>query len=236
MDNITEAIRKIIAEYDKVVSSSREIADLDRMAKTGVAKLKAAKEIAKITGGTSAEVLLSDVFGINALSEEEISQVVTALMKHNHGRVIDSAKAAQETINVEAGVGLNPAIPGFDDTRANDLAQMIINEESAEAVKAKAENSSMAIVDELVKMNARLHNNVGLLVSITRTYDGVGLHNRKTPCRWCIERAGTWSYDEAQANGVFERHVGCGCNIVYRTTRFTHMQRRAGSAWEDITG
>lgn len=73
--------------------------------------------------------------------------------------------------------------------------------------------------DDFQKENARLRSGLGLETTVVRVYDGVGLHNRKTPCEYCIEREGVWSYEDANANGVFARHPGCGCTIEYHTVK-----------------
>ena len=58
-----------------------------------------------------------------------------------------------------------------------------------------------------------MRNEMGFTQTVVREYDGVGLGNGTRPCNWCIGRAGTWTYEEAKENGVFERHTGCGCTI-----------------------
>ena len=77
---------------------------------------------------------------------------------------------------------------------------------------------------ETEKENARLRNELGLETTVVRVYDGVGLKGGKEPCEWCISREGVYSYEDAVANGVFERHPGCGCTIEYHTSKGVQTQ------------
>ena len=80
----------------------------------------------------------------------------------------------------------------------------------------KIENISRKIVDDSIKINAAAASNSGLDVKVSRFYDGIGLHNRKSDCQWCLERQGnSMTYQEAFDKGAFQRHVGCGCIIEY---------------------
>ena len=89
--------------------------------------------------------------------------------------------------------------------------------------------------DDFQKANAEFRNEAGFREVVVREYDGVGLHGGKTPCDWCIDRAGTWDYSEAKANGVFERHPGCGCTITHYTERGTNVQTDwASNQWNVI--
>ena len=78
--------------------------------------------------------------------------------------------------------------------------------------------------------NAEAAANMGLETHIVRTYDGVGLHNGKDPCKWCMDRAGDWTdYQSAYDAGCFERHPGCGCRIDYHVGKTRTWSNRAGT-------
>lgn len=228
--DVTKKIKEILGEYDKRVGNASAPVNA---AKKALAKWEAAEEVAKTIGSTAAEILLSDILDSD-LTEEELAEVVTQLMQRNHERAAEAARLAQRATNAESGIGLKEVVPEFDKVRNSDLIGLIAAGESEEAIRQKAINNSMHVVDEAIEENARLHDNVGLNVTITRRYDGVGLRDRTKACSWCLARQGTWGYRDALDNGVFERHVGCGCTIIYKTSRFTHMQTRAGG-WNDIT-
>ena len=73
--------------------------------------------------------------------------------------------------------------------------------------------TALDYLDDFNEANAKARDGLGIKQYVVREYDGVGLNNGKEPCQWCLQREGTWSYDDALSNGVFERHEGCGCTI-----------------------
>lgn len=80
----------------------------------------------------------------------------------------------------------------------------------------KVETDSRKYVDDSINYNAENANGVGLVVKVTRVYDGIGLHDGKQPCQWCIERCReNMTLQEAYNIGAFQRHDGCGCLIEY---------------------
>ena len=83
--------------------------------------------------------------------------------------------------------------------------------------------------------NATFQNNVGYTVTVERIYDEVGVHNRKDACEWCLEREGTWEYQDALAQGVFARHPGCGCTIIYYAEKGPQLQTDwTTNQWENL--
>ncbi len=96
-------------------------------------------------------------------------------------------------------------------------------------------NWLLKTVDDAIRKNVEISESVGMETVVIREYDGVGVHDGKTPCQWCLDRAGSWSYEDAQANGVWERHEGCGCTITY-VTKKGNIQRLSAlsGAWREI--
>lgn len=79
---------------------------------------------------------------------------------------------------------------------------------------------SQKVLDDSIRLNAQNASGAGLEVRVTRVYDDIGVHDRKDPCRWCMDRAGNnMTYQEAYEKGSFERHDGCGCIIEYVSAR-----------------
>jgi hypothetical protein len=74
----------------------------------------------------------------------------------------------------------------------------------------------LKIQDDSLKENALNAGGAGLEIRVTRTYDGIGVHNRKDRCQWCLQRCGkNMTLQEAYQKGSFQRHEGCGCIIEY---------------------
>lgn len=144
-------------------------------------------------------------------------------LKDTYGIISTITATIQEEINESAGIGLKAVKPKLTlenvdaivDASASAKTQEALNMALTEPVKT----FTMRVVDNTKKANARLHDKAGLEVKVEREYDGVGLHEGTDGCDWCIQRAGTWTYDKALANGVFERHEGCGCIIDYTSKK-----------------
>lgn len=78
----------------------------------------------------------------------------------------------------------------------------------------------LKVHDDSLKENAENASGVGLEVRVSREYDGVGVHNGKDVCLWCLSRCGeNMTLQEAYWKGSFQRHEGCGCLIEYVSKR-----------------
>ena len=122
-------------------------------------------------------------------------------------RVADQAAG----VNIAISTGADPA------NRIREIMDFAANSNTAEelhnALNLPVKTTALDFNDDFIRANADIRNEMGFTQTVVREYDGVGLANGTRPCNWCTGRAGTWSYDEAKDNGVFERHVGCGCTI-----------------------
>lgn len=124
-----------------------------------------------------------------------------------------SQRVADQATGVNIGIskGIDP------DNRIREIIEFATNSKTAEeldnALNLPVKTTALDFNDDFMRANADIRNGMGFIQTVVREYDGVGLANGKRPCNWCIGRAGTWTYEEAKENGVFERHVGCGCTI-----------------------
>lgn len=114
------------------------------------------------------------------------------------------------------------------EVRARQVMEMAVNsvtqEELRNALTDPVITTARKYYDDFLRENAKLRDELGLETTVVRVYDGVGLKGGKEPCEWCIAREGVYSYEDAVANGVFERHPGCGCTIEYHTSRGVEVQ------------
>ena len=230
---IADLLEKSVRKFNTKISNNKAAQAIYKKAADGIATYKDAKKFASITGKSLADVLVDALTEVGGITEEDALSLIPGLLKANHDRVLPVVNAAQRKVCEEAGVGLQPAEIYFDSQRANGLAthirELVSNDkfevkDFAGNIEILADNFSLSTVDNAVKYNARAHYNAGLDATVTRVYDDVGVHNRKDPCEWCLSREGTWSYADAVANGVFERHPGCGCTITYTTKKGTDVQ------------
>ena len=94
-------------------------------------------------------------------------------------------------------------------------------------------NAVLKVADDCMKVNAENASKVGLETRVTRRYDGVGLSGGRV-CQWCLDRCGDdVPYKEAVNMGMFQRHPGCGCELLYHTEKGTQRQTNwKHNVWE----
>lgn len=195
-------------------------------------------EMAKVLGAT-----LQKHLGVETISgaeyKEIISNVLPSGLKGIHESVATYAQTVQNGINLRSGLGVKAVKASFEPEKARVIVSKAVAADTFTevegAVKVDTMNFAQNAATKTMKDNAQLSEDLGYEVTVDRTYDGVGVHDGKDPCQWCLEREGHWSYGEALSNGVFERHPGCGCEIIYKTSdkvqRQTNWQR---NQWEDL--
>ena len=160
-------------------------------------------------------------------------------LKDTYGIMSNVVATIQEEMNGRNGIGLKAVKPKLETERVDKIVEKAAAARTQESLDATLTESvptfARQVVDDSQKANARLHNKAGLSVKVEREYDGVGLHDGEDACQWCLDRAGTWTYEQAMANGVFERHEGCGCIIEY-TSRKGERTVSTGkySGWDTI--
>ena len=144
-------------------------------------------------------------------------------LKDTYGIISTTTKVIQEEINGRADIGLKAVKPKLETDRVDKIVNKATEAKTKEELDATIDSNvptfARQVADDSQKANARLHNKAGLAVKVEREYDGVGLHDGEDACQWCLDRAGTWTYEQAMANGVFERHEGCGCIIDYTSAK-----------------
>ena len=234
-----QTIQKIKSEYDRAVSRDEKIAKIEASAKTALEKWEAASKIAERTGMATSQVLISnllDLYPDGNIPEEAAKAFVRPALEHNHKYISEKAVDAQTVMNAEAEVGLSPLAPDFDTRQADAVAQKLTGYDDISVhqkdIEKQIVTASRKTVDDTMRVNAEAHTNVGMNVTVTRIYDGIGVHNRKDRCQWCLSRCGNdMPYREAYSGGAFERHPGCGCEIFYKTGK--RVQRQTG--WENNT-
>lgn len=147
---------------------------------------------------------------------------------------INSAyEVIQKAMNEAIEVDLNPilaksmqevTINALKKTNTTDMNILdIIN-----SLEIPQITQNLKIVDTNIRSNASFQSKNGIQTTVSRYYDEVGLRNRTQKCQWCLQRTGVdVPYQEAVNRGMFERHEGCGCKIIYKTNK-TLVQTRKG--------
>lgn len=161
--------------------------------------------------------------------------MLDACLQANHADVAKVAAKVQRIVYDAADVGIGVLQPEYNRMTTRALVEKLIDgTETFENLKNLIVKESLGASDETIRKNSAAADNMGLRCHIIRKYDGVGVHNRKDPCEWCLAREGEWdNYAEALAAGAFERHPGCGCYIEYIVGKKRTYSTSAG-VWNDL--
>ena len=234
--NTAEIRKKIETEYEEAMSADRRITKIAENAKKTYANAATyASRAGLIIGRILARNLVSDDSEDDGISGEEAASLVTPALRMNYKNVAGVAVAAQEAMNAAAGVGLAALTPAFDEGKAAEITSAVANGTSKAELIKEGENASRKTVDESMRVNAEAHSASGLRVTVTRIYDGVGLSGGRE-CKFCKDREVTdVPYGEAYDKGAFQRHPGCGCELLYKTGKRVQRQNDwTRNQWEDV--
>lgn len=235
-----------MAEIDvseKILASIRKDFNAGVKADAGISKL--VNKIGKGKGTQKDMAMLADRFGIQASKAMKrnliLDELPNSTMYWNIAEktIKPMLESAYKSINRYAGLQAQ-----FADKKARINIKILQGGDPSDRIRAVMEMACNCVTqpeldnaltdpviaahrkfyDDFQKENAALRSAMGFREVVIREYDGVGLHDGKSQCEWCIERSGTWDYDEARDNGVFERHPGCGCMITHHTERGVNVQ------------
>lgn len=218
-----ELLKQFIANYNESVKSDRALMALWTKSKKNAVTYADADRYAVMVGSKMAkafEKTLVDADLIESVIEHDLASTIvprmTAGMDESVGAV---ARRAQATVNKRGRVGLNVLSAAPNQSRTDGLVTFLSDRlfpEIQEKFGQNLVNYAQSVSTDTMKANIDAQEAIGVKAIVERIYDGVGLHDGKQPCEWCLARAGVWSYADANANGVFERHDGCGCTITYQ--------------------
>ena len=235
-------LTQVLKEYEHYLETDPKVDVLYRLLKAGKAGHKQALQLAQETGGSLADSLISAILpGLGpdeTISVDDALAVIPQALRSNHRYVNEYLAQVQRRLNESAGIGLQPVNAAFDETGARIIAKEVAKDfrKAVKEFKTEVKTFSAHTVDSSIRANAKAQTEAGLNVTVTRIYDGVGLSNGRT-CQWCLDRCGTdMPYSEAYEKGAFERHPGCGCELLYKVNK--RVQRQidwTSNKWEDVT-
>ena len=187
------------------------------------------------------QVLKLDALPDATMYEEIAEQTITPVMEEMWGYVNNEAALQLRSMDRKAGMNLGIRKGNDPAARIKDVVSMAAGQTTQEALDNALTDPVIATArkyyDDFQRMNADLRESLGFKEVVIRKYDDRGLHGGKDPCTWCLKREGTWSLFDAHANGVFERHPGCGCMIEVITPDKPQVQTDwTQNEWTDIPG
>lgn len=208
--------------FDKDVDADPQLRRVENRIRDGTATQKDvllySQRLGKHASDACKAVLVPENLPDGKLYYNIGERTVKRLIQENEAEIISRASKQNAAMNKAAGVGLKAKKPKRD--RAESLVSAMCNDDADADVVARLLGEPMVtvhetVVDDFIQANAEVAYKAGLEPMIIREYDGVGIHDGKDACQWCLSRAGKWTYGEAYDNGVFERHTGCGCTTTY---------------------
>lgn len=250
-DIAPELYEKIKERFDRKYAQAQlfgnSLASVFDEIKAGTATFQTADlyavEVGSMMAESMKEVLKLDELPNGQLYRNIADKTIGEGLKDTYGLVSNIAATIQEEINETAGIGIEAIRPKLETDRIDKIVDRAVSAKTQTALENNLDVTvptfARQVVDDSQKANARLHNKAGLDVKVEREYDGVGLHDGKDVCDFCVQRVGTWTYDKALANGVFERHEGCGCIIEYTSRKgektrgrgFVETNGKTGTGW-----
>ena len=211
-------LRKILRRYGNMTENIRALQVVENKLKRSAATYADAQNYAIAIGKILKEVFseylpeaLTDGMLYRAAAEILVEQPMK-IAGRDVGKV---AKAIQQAMNDEAGIGMNAIVPAMNQDQITGIITGICNAESFELVESifldQVQNFMQGYVDDFVHENAKFQSEAGLTIYVQRTVMG------NKPCEWCKGLAGTYPYDEVsdRGNDVWRRHLDCKCMIVY---------------------
>lgn len=238
-----EIFEGIAKEYNRLAKEDKAFYALWDKSKTSAATYADADKFAISVGDKMSkafDTVISKADLPDGVLTREVAQSVIPKMTDNaEGLVSTFARRVQEATNRRGKVGLKALSHTHNQSRVNgivDYASDRVYEEIKDKLGQVFVNYSQSITTGTLRANVRAQESLGLEPVVERIYDGVGLHGGKTPCEWCIAREGTWRYADAIANGVFQRHDGCGCTITYEVGGNKQIQTQwEHNVWKNIS-
>lgn len=138
-------------------------------------------------------------------------RILGETLKDNYELVSTATEALQTALNKSAGIGIKSIKPKLNEDRIAGLVDKISNETDFKNVQwilgEPIINFSQAIVEDSIKVNAELHDKLGLKPKITRVAEAGA-------CKWCRNLEGTYSYPDVP-DDVYRRHDNCRCIVDY---------------------
>jgi hypothetical protein len=170
------------------------------------------------------DVLIAENLPDGKLYWNIAERTILPQLEKDHELVLEAGRTVQKTINDGYGYGVRIPRTKLDVKRAEGIMNMACADgANIEAVlNEPVITMARSAYDTFQQTNLEEMEQLGVDGYVHREYDGVGLHDGKDACQWCMERAGTYEdYSAARDAGAFERHDGCGCTVevIYKSGR-----------------
>lgn len=239
----TDAIvQKIARDFRANINSNTNIRSLQKKLRNNSATYKDANkyamEVSKSLNNALATNLADDVL-TTAEYRAVIAEVLPSGLEATYGTVSNYTKNVQIILNKKAEINLKAIVSKIDGgaitLTTKNAVQAAAYSEASGIINHDTMNFAQNITARMMKDNAGFQKNVGYTVKVERIYDDVGLHKKGDECEFCTQREGEFDYDTALERGVFARHPGCGCTIIYHAEKGPQLQTEwEHNVWENL--
>lgn len=244
---MNDTVSKIARDFKELAAANPTLAAMLKKLNSGKAEYLDADRYALELATVLGKALHVNLGGEKLTGDEYQAVIREALPKGLYSiyeDVADYAQTIQQGINERQKVGLKAVKPEFNQDESDAITGKAASANSYDeipgGINQDMQHMSQNVATDTMKANAKLANDVGMEATVTRIYDGVGVHTQgtgkyKKECSWCLVRCGTdVPYSKAIANDMFRRHPGCGCKISYTVNGKTQVQNDwRKNQWED---
>ena len=242
-----EIIKKIAKDYKSMLALNVIIRSKLKKMKSGKATYLDADAFALESAKMLGKALDMNLGGGNITGDEYKAIIGEILPKGTYAMYADVAGYAlevQKGVNAEQKIGLNPVKAKFNQKEVDAIVGIAKGADTYDEIsgqtKQKLMHMSQNVATDTMKDNVAALQGVGMEATVTRVYDGVGVHTQnggkyRKECEWCKSRCGTdVPYSKAIAMDMFRRHPGCGCIISYTKNGKTQVQSDwTKNKWEE---
>lgn len=235
---------QIIQQYDKKME--KHVTHFQSRIENGTATARTAQNFAERSGDIMQECIIDAIEANPELLDEAgalTDEVANAILKGPLQKTFDDSARytanVQEMINRRSGMGIKGVAAEYDRAIEGKAIQNAVGKEFStvkENLKKEIIASALQGQGDTLRDCSEVLENLGVDVIVSRTYDGVGVHNGRDDCQWCLQRCGTYyGYGEAEEAGAFERHPGCGCTIeiLHNTLGYQKQTNWQNNTWSN---
>lgn len=216
-DIVPDLLQAILDAYHDNISKNKELQDLIDTIKEGKGDyntmLKAATLYGNCLSGAFAKNIDADILPDGKMYYNIAERLLTPLVKENYDNVAPLCMDAQQVLNKQNGINLQPVKPSYKVDKTKGMASYVSNGDTYNqrmwSFLQSLETNSKSIVDDSVKENCEFQAKSGMSPVIER-------HASSKACEWCQEIEGTYKYPYDVPNDVYRRHDNCNCTVVYK--------------------
>lgn len=170
-----------------------------------------AHQIGNLTSKALLEHVSSDILPDETMYFNIGDRLVTPMLKKDYQMISNYCVAAQEALNEGANLAIKGQTAPFNADRAKGIIDRLSSQPFEDVewlLKVPIEVFCDSVKADHLEANAKFHAKAGLSPKIIRKTDG-------KCCKWCTQKAGTYTYTPNMDRDVFRKHENCGCTVEY---------------------